>query len=195
MISSTAAAKPPPAASVNSGWPEAPAAAPRRSGRGSMREGERDDRQAEQRRGDDPQGDRGLAAGDPDGDRERERDAGRGLGQQEGGVEGEAPAAGQKAAREEAGAEGEHGGDQDPVQGLVAGQEVVLERASQGEGAQTAKAAARPSWIVAATRSGWPIGCPCAWRSAIVRESSCSTGRKRVEMVMKTADHSTTTSP
>ena len=83
-------------------------------------EGHRDDRQAQHRGGDDPQGDRGLAAGDADRDRERKRDPGRGLRKQQQGVEGEAPSAGQKAAGEEARAEGERRADHDPVEGLVA---------------------------------------------------------------------------
>jgi hypothetical protein len=40
-----------------------------------------------------------------------------------------------------------------------------------------------------------PIGVPCARFSETVRESSCSTGRCRIETTMNTADHNTATSP
>ena len=38
------------------------------------------------------------------------------------------------------------------------------------------KTSAKPDWIAAGIRSGWPLS-PRARRSAIVRESSCSIGR------------------
>ena len=52
------------------------------------------------------------------------------------------------------------------------------------------KQSERPNWIVAATRIVWLTGSPFAIRSETCRESSCSTGQQRAEMVMKTADQS-----
>ena len=75
-------------------------AAPRPS-----REGEGHHGQAENGCGDDPQRDHRLPARDPDRDRQRERHAGGRFRQKQGSVKDEAPAPGQKSAREEAGAE------------------------------------------------------------------------------------------
>ena len=52
-----------------------------------------------------------------------------------------------------------------------------------------------PAWITPATRSGRPIERARSRRSATVRESSCSTGRWMIEIVMITADHRTTICP
>ena len=53
----------------------------------------------------------------------------------------------------------------------------------------------RTSWIVAATRRCSLPVVPCASRSAIVRDSSCSTGRYSTDTVMNTADHSSVMPP
>ena len=117
MITNTAAAKPPPSARVNSesvaSRSRAPArAAPdargsRRSllsaGRASAQEGEGHDDQRQGRRGDDPQRDGVLAAGDPERDREREGGARDRLGDDQQRVERQPVAAGEEAAGEVAG--------------------------------------------------------------------------------------------
>jgi hypothetical protein len=48
---------------------------------------------------------------------------------------------------------------------------------SRSASATTTNSAANASWIVIATRSGCPPERPCARSRAIVRASSCSTGR------------------
>ena len=102
-------------------------------GRPRAREGERNDRQAEQGRCGDSERDGGLPAGDPDGDCQGERHPRGRLGEQQRPVETEPPAAGQKAPGEEARREREDGGDQDPVERLASGQEAVLQRSAKGE--------------------------------------------------------------
>jgi hypothetical protein len=113
MISSTAAAKPPPD--------------------GTAREGQRNDCEAEHGRCGDPERDRGLPAGDSDRDCQGERHARGRLGEQKCAVETEAPAAGQEAPCEEACREREDSGDEDPVERLVSGEEVVLQRPAKQE--------------------------------------------------------------
>ena len=97
-------------------------------------ERERHDGQAEHRRGDDSQCHGGLAVGDADGDGERERHPRRGLREQQRAVEHEPPAARQEPPGEEARAESEDRGDQDPVERRAAREQVVLDRVPEQEG-------------------------------------------------------------
>ena len=98
------------------------------------------------------------------------------LDQHEPAVELEAPVPGQVAAREVARRVRQHRRDQDPVERGRAVEEVVLERLAEASATTTNR---RPSasWMVAATRRCSLPRMPRASRSAIVRESSCSTGR------------------
>ena len=66
---------------------------------------------------------------------------------------------------------------------------------SRSASATTANRTASASWIVAATRRYSRPDTPRASRSAIVRDSSCSTGRYSTDTVMNTADHSSVMRP
>ena len=82
-------------------------------------------------RGGHAQSNKRLPRRDANGDEQREQEARAGLHQHQPAVEDEAPVPGQVAAREVAGRVGQHGHDQDPVEGLRAVEELVLQRPAQ----------------------------------------------------------------
>ena len=99
-----------------------------------------------------------------------------GLEQHEPAVEPEALVAGQPAAREVARRVRQHADHQHPVQRRRAVEDLVADLLAPGQ-RDRQEERANVAWIITGTRSGWPPRRPCARRTEIVCESSCSTGR------------------
>jgi ribonuclease E len=107
-----------------------------RRGRGSRPagEGERDHHQAQRGSGDDADCHRRLAAEQADRDQQREQGSEDRLGEDQRGEEAEAFLAGEEAAGEVAGGVEEDSREEDPVEGFVPLEQVVLQGAAQSQG-------------------------------------------------------------
>ena len=139
-------------------------------------ERQRHDDQRGERRREDAERDRRLPGGDADRDGDREAEARDRLEQHEAAVEPEPLMPGEVAAGEVARRVGERRADEDPVQrGRVV--EQASRSAAAGRARRRGTASANPPWMLSGTRSGCPVCRPRARRSAIERDSSCSTGR------------------
>ena len=123
-------------------------------------EGEGDDQQAERRGGDDADRDRRLAAEDADRDQHREDRAEAGFGEDQRDEQAEA-LAGRRGSRGRSSWPRRRGPRRRrPSRGFRCPPAGRSGSARAGPGRATAKKSERPSWIVEATRIGWPIGSP-----------------------------------
>ena len=165
------------------------------SAHGPAPERERDDHEREERCRDDPGRDRVPSGGDPDRDGERERHPRERLADEQAREQAEATLAGEIAAGEEAGGEGEDRADVHPVEGRRAGEQLVAQRLAQRERGDGESERDQSLDLRGGTQHRGRSAAPRVRRSATLREISCSTGRWSTEIVTKTADQSTTICP